>query len=946
MEFRLLGPLEVFGEHRRLKLGGLRPRALLAMLLLHANEPVAVDRLLEELWADPGAKNALEATVSRLRRGPLRPRLETRAGGYAIRVQPDELDLERFEGLLAQGREALADDPADAAETLREALTLFRGEPLADFRYEPFAQGEIARLGELRLQALEERIEADLALSRSEELVPELERLIEANPLRERLTAQLMLALYRSGRQAAALDTYRRARERLVEELALEPGSELRALEAAILRQETSLAAPQRSRPAAALREVRKTVTVLLADVAEPDALVERLDPEALRKIIARLFEVTSAAIGRHGGTVEKHIGYAIMAVFGVPELHEDDALRALRAAIDVRESIGALNEELGRDLALRLALRIGINTGEVVTGDPATRQPFVTGEPVVTAAQVEESAGPGEIVIGEATRRLVANAVRVEPAAPMRKDDPVACWRLVELIPGARPFARRIDAPLIGRDADLARLENMFGHAVRACSPCLLTVIGAAGIGKSRLAEEFVARADANVRVMEGRCLPYGEGITFWALRELVLALTGPAEPRRGLMKILAGAEGADWIADRVLGAIGLETIAPLEEVFAAARKLLESVAHRQPVLLVFEDIHWAEPSFLDLVAHVVEFAQDVPLLVVCLARPDLLEERPEWGTQTPHASMMEIGPLADAEAERFLDSLGAVEYRSTIKQAAEGNPLFLEQIVAWLAESRLIEGELPVPPTTLAILASRLERLGPGERSVLDCAAVIGRDLWEDAVLELVPHEARPSVPRHLETLISKQFLRPAEIPARGQRAFRFRHVLIQDAAYRAVPKETRARLHERFADWLEQRHRQQISEVEEIVGYHLEQAFTHRRSLGVVDSTTSMLGERAGRRLAAAGFRAWGRADIAASINLLGRAASLLPSASAERSDVLCDQAVALAHSGAFDRAKSTLADALATAYAAGDRRTELYAGLAGAELRIATDPDFTT
>jgi DNA-binding SARP family transcriptional activator len=950
LDFLLLGPLEVRENGQAFPLGGPRQRAVLALLLLHPNRPVPADRILEELWRDPGAKNALEAAISRLRRSPLRGRLETQPSGYLFRVDPGEIDVVRFEHGLAEAREALAaGDAGYASQTLRNALALFRGEPLADLRYEPFAQSEIARLEELRLQALEERIEADLALGRHGELIGELELLAGAQPLRERLTAQLMLALYGSGRQAEALDVYRATREHLAEELGLEPGPALRELEAAILRQDASLSAQshrfgERATPTERVREVRKLVTVVLAGLSDAAGLAERLDAEALRMVLARYFALAEKVVTRHGGTLERHIGDTVMAVFGVPELHEDDALRAVRAATELRDGFDTSTDELGRELGVRLGLHVGVRTGEVIAGDPAAAEAFVTGEPVVSAAFLLETAGPREILVDETTRRLVATAVRVAPVKPT-EGETVAAWRVIG--PAADgPSARSLDVPLVGREADLERLETLLRRAVLERAPRLVTLLGAAGIGKSRLAQELVAGVGADVRVLEGRCLTYGEGITFWALRELVLQLTGQADVQRGLLEVLAEADEADWIAERVLGAIGLgETIAPVEEVFAATRRLLESLAQRQPLLLVFEDVHWAEPAFLDLIEHVVDFAEDVPMLVICLARPELLEDRPEWGTRASHATVVEIDPLTDDDAERLLDSLGAVEDRTTIRLAAEGNPLFLEQIVAWLAESRLIEGELPLPPTIQAILASRLERLGPGERALLDCAAVIGRDLWEDAVLELVPAGARPAVPRHLEALVSKQFLRPARTPVRGERAFRFRHILIQAAAYRAVPKETRARLHERFADWLEQHYQQRLSEVEEIVGYHLEHAFTYRKSLGTLDSTPSMLGGRAGARLAAAGFRAWGRADIAASVNLLGRAASLLPPTSAERADVLCDLAVAFVESGTFDRAESTLAEALRTARAAGDRRTELYAILAGAELRKATDPDFT-
>ena len=943
MDFLLLGPLEVRDNSHAITLGGPRQRAVLAMLMLEPNRPVAADYLLEELWGDPGAKNALEAAVSRLRRGPLRRRLETRRPGYLLRIDSAELDVERFERALAAGREALAArDAAGASRTLGHALDLFRGEPLTDFRYEPFAQAEIARIEELRLQALEERIEADLALGHHADLIGELEPFAAVHPLRERLTAQLMLALYRSGRQAEALDVYRGTRARLVEQLGLEPGPALRELEGAILRQDPSLSTPSplvagRRAPGDGSREERKLVTVLFAGLADAATLAERLDAEPLRKVLARYHALAEQAVARHGGTLERHIGDTLMAVFGVPDVHEDDALRALRAATELRDDVDELSAELGRDLGVRLGLRIGINTGEVITGDPAAGQTFVTGEPVVSAATLFETTQSGEILVDQTTHGLVASAVRVEPVETAQREA-VTAWRVFGLVPVARPSARPTDAPFVGREADLERLESHVLRTVREREPHLLTVVGSAGIGKSRLARELVARVGADVRILEGRCLPYGEGITFWPLREVVLQLTGGADLQRGLLDALADADDADWIAERVLGAVGLgETIAPVEEVLTAARKLLESLARRQTLLLVLEDVHWAEPAFLELIEHVVQFATDVPMLVVCLARHELLEDRPNWASRTSNSTVMEIGPLPDDAVVRLLDSLGAVEHEATIRQAAEGNPLFVEQIVAWLAERTLIAGELPLPPAIQTLLLSRFERLGPGERTLLDCAAVIGRDLWGDAVLELAPAEARPAVPRHLEALVSKQLLRQARTPVRGERAFRFRHILIQDVAYRSVPKEVRARLHERFADWLEQHHQTRLSEIEEIVGYHLEQAARYQGELGQPDAC---LAERAAERLASVGRRALWRGDHRTAASLLQRTANLTRPL---RVDVHLEVDLAVVQTD-IRAAASTLEAAAERAQAEGDETAAALARAIAAQARMKLAADF--
>jgi class 3 adenylate cyclase len=942
MEFRILGPLEVAEGSQQIPVVGARQGALLALLLLHGNEVASSDRLLEELWggeASERSRNALQQAVSRLRRTLGSERLVTTPPGYLLRLEPDELDTERFERVLAAGRAALqAGEASLAAETLREALVLFRGEPLSDFRYEPFAQGEIARLEELRQEALGERIDADLALGRHSELVGELEPLVALNPLREHLTGQLMLALYRSGRQAEALESYRRARECLVEELGLEPGPELRELEAAILRQDASLSLPVPARrvpePTVAraerVREVRKTVTVLFADLVDSTGLADRLDPEALRKVLARHFELGSEAIRRHGGSVEKYIGDAVMAVFGVPKLHEDDALRALRAASELREGTSALNEELARDFGVRLALRIGINTGEVVAGDASAGQPLVTGEPVVTAARLEQAAVPGEILIGEPTRRLVSSAVRVEPLSPLDlkgKEELVNAWRLLELIPGAPTFARRLDAPLVGREIELDQLETAFRRAVRERSLHLVTVHGPPGIGKTRLARELGVKLAAEAQVLEGRCLAYGEGITFWPLRDLVLELAEEADPRERLLRLLADVRDREWIVERLSGAIGLgEGSAPTEEIFPAVRKLLESLAQQQPLLVLIEDLHWGEAAFLDLVEHLADFTGDAPVLVLCLARPELLDERPDWGGGKRNATLLELAPLTDEEAEDLLESLGGpvptVEERTSVKAAAEGNPLFLEQMIAWLAEKGPA-GELRPPPTIQAVLAARLEHLGPGERAVLERAAVVGKEFRQDEALELLPEDARPSAPRHLEALVRKQLLRPAPSTVHGGDAFRFRHVLIQDAAYRGVPKELRADLHERFAAWLEQEPGERIAEVEEIVGYHLEQAHRFRTELSPSDPRAAALAQRAGERLAASGSRAVARGDVHAAANLLGRAAALLPPLEPRRVALLPDLGESLAEAGRLEEGRAVLHEAVDAAREIGNR-----------------------
>ena len=960
MDFRLLGPIEISDRGAVVPLGGPRQRALIALLLLRANEVVSTDRLLEELWAGNAAQaaNALQAAVSRLRRTALRERLATRAPGYVLRVEGDELDVQRFERLLAGGREALAaGERAEASELFREALGLWRGPALGDFRYEPFAQTEIARLEELRLACLEERIEADLGVGRDEEVIAELETLVSEHPLHERPRGQLMLALYRAGRQAEALELYRDTRQTFLDELGLEPGPALRGLEQAILRQDPSLAparAPQPVRapvpPAQELVEARKTVTILFADVADSAGLADQLDPEALRNILARYFEVGSQAVARHGGVVEKFVGAALMAVFGVPELHEDDALRAVRAADDLRRNVAGLDTELERELGIRLQVRVGVNTGEVIVADADHRQVFASGEPVITAARLEQTAAPGEVLLGEPTVRLVAGAVEVE-SLPARKRDPVSAWRLVDLVADAPPFPRRLEAQLVGREVELAQLRASFARAVRERELQLVTLLGPAGIGKTRLAIELATRLAPEAKVLEGRCLAYGEGITFWPLRELVLGEAGTAE-RSELLDVVHGEPDADWVVDRVLAAIGLgETVTETDEIFVATRKLLEAAARTHPVVVILEDVHWAEWTFLDLVEHLVDFSTDAPILLLCVGRSDLLETRPTWGGGKRNATSLELAPLTEMEAEELLDNLGIVPVasavtRARVREAAEGNPLFLEQLAAMLTAEAAAPSELPLPPTIQALLAARVDRLGPGERAVLECVAVVGKESSLDAVIELLPEEGLPSALRHLQELVRSQFLRQTRAALSGEDTFRFRHVLIQQAVYRGVSKARRADLHERYGKWLEQSPGWTMGEEDEILGYHFEQAHRFLIELGTEGERGRALGRSAAERLADAGHRAGVRGDTAAVANLLARATVLLVSDERRRLELLPELGAALRETSDLERAESVLDEASRAAEAAGERRIEARARIARSVLRIHTEPGALT
>ena len=954
----------MWDEDRALALPGGKPRAVLALLLLRANEVVSADRIIDEIWGEraPGtAHTALHGYVSRLRKTLGPAAIATRPGGYAAVLAPDDLDFNRFTARLEEGRGLIAVEPTRAAAALREALACWRGPALADFAFEPFAQTEIVRLEELRIVALEERIEADLALGRHAGLTGELEALIARHPLRERLRGQLMVALYRSGRQAEALEAYTDARRALVDELGIDPGPALQRLEKAILSQDASLELPRAEEPPAVpapepaasavevqvTPELRKTVTVVFMDLVRSTSLWEELDPEALHKLMSRYFETVAGVVTHHGGSVEKYIGDAVMAVFGIPALHEDDALRAVRAAAEVRGELGRLNAELETVWGVRLAVRTGVNTGEVIAGASSAENALVTGDAVNVAARLEQVAEADEILIGEATWRLVRDAVRVEPAGETElrgRTRAARAFRLVEVLPGAPGLSRRLDAPLVGRELELAQLRQAFERTARERRPYLFTVLGAAGVGKSRLAQEFLATLDGGAGTLGGRCLPYGEGITFWPVAEIVRQALGD-EPRAAIVELL-GDDEAELVAARVEAAIGRSHAAgSAEETFWAIRRVVEELARRSPLVLVIEDLHWGESTLLDLVEHLADWTHDAPLLLLCLARPELLDERPGWAGGKLNAVSILLQPLSEGECEELIDFLlggDALDQasRAAIRGGAEGNPLFVEQMLALLAENGAHAGP-SIPPTIQALLAARLDRLGPGERTVIEAAAVVGKEFWRSAVEQLIPDEARASVGAHLLALIRKQLLRPGQVPFQGEPGFRFEHVLIQDAAYRGISKERRAHLHERFAAWLERTAAPRLSEYEEILGYHLEQTYSCRRALGIVDEHTSAVAARASDLLAGAGRRAFDRGDMAAAANLFQRALALHPERNRELASELAE---ALSVIGELLPAGEVLRAALARAEADGDARLETHFRLEALLLRAGTDPHF--
>ena len=882
MEFRILGPLEVIGDDGRpVELPRRKSRALLGLLLLHANSAVSTDRLIDALWGDEPPRTAtasLQNAVSRLRRAIGSEVVVSRQPGYELRVDADQVDVKRFERLV---REAKSAEAGERAAKLREALALWRGEPLADLADEPFAAPEIDRLDDARAAATEEWIDAELALGGDADLIAEVETVIARHPLRERPRGQLMLALYRAGRQGEALEAYREARAYLVAELGVEPGEELQALERAILRQDPALAA-QRRAVVPSFDAARKRVTALVVELTAPGA-----DPERLRETLERFADDVRITVQRHGGHMHAATGDTLTALFGVPVAREDDALRAVRAARVVA----------GLEVA-DAEVRVTVDTGEAFV-----RGETVTGEAPANAQRLLDAAAPGDVVLGAATLTLVRNAVDASRIEGVRaRGRALDAFRVVSLEDDAPPIARKLDAPLVGRRHELARLEDELRLAFSERRCRVVTLVGEAGIGKSRLARELVERT-VEAAVLVGRCVSYGEGATYLPLADVVRRAV-PEGTEEAIAAKLPDEERA-LVAERIAGLVGIsDTVVPGGDAFWAVRRFLEALAREQPSIVFFDDVHWAEPTFLDLVEHLRDWIEDAPLLLLCAARPELLEARPAWG-----ASAIVLGRLADDESRTLVDTLAeglADEQRARVVESAEGNPLYLEQLVAAMAE-----GDEEIPSSIEALLAGRLDRLAADDRALLQRASVIGREFDVGALARLTDEDTARLTAR-LGALARSGLVR-----SRGA-AFRFHHVLTRNAAYASIPKELRAELHARVAT---------LATADEVIGFHLETAHGYGVELGAEDSD---LASSAGTHLGRAGMRAFARGDAPAAQGLLERAVRLLDERDPAGIELRCELGIVRWISGRDD-AMSTLREAQALAMSIADRRLELRAQL---------------
>jgi predicted ATPase/class 3 adenylate cyclase len=719
---------------------------------------------------------------------------------------------------------------------------------------------------------------------------------------------------------------------------------------------------------AAPAQEVRKTVSIVFSDLKGSTNLGEQLDTESLREVLNVYFSEMKAVLERHGGTVEKFIGDAIMAVFGLPKLHEDDAVRAVRAAFEMKQTLEKVNERLEAGWGVHLENRTGVNTGEVVAGDVTAGQRLVTGDAVNTAARLEQNAPACEILVGESTYRLVKDAVVVEEVEPLElkgKAERVPAYLLRGVTLDGEGIARRLDAPMVGRADELRVLLDALQRSVTSRQAELVTVFGPAGVGKSRLLREFVARAGENVSHLRGHCLSYGDGITFWPLAEVIRQAAGISDDdeldqAHEKLLSLAPADLRDAM-ERVAAAIGLsEATFPVQETFWGARRLVEVLAHDRPLIVVVDDIHWAEATFLDLLGYVTDHAE-APLVLVCSSRPELLEAHPDWGADSDRMHSVELEPLSEDESGRVVENLLGTDtfderVRARIIESAEGNPLFVEQMLSMLIDDGILSrgpdggwvvtsdiGAITIPPSISALLSARLDRLGSTERIVAERASVIGLSFFRGAVEDLSPPDIRTWIDDALVTLVRKELIQERHGEFAGQPTYRFLHGLIREAAYHGLLKRTRAELHERFVDWLERILSDRVLEFEEIRGYHLEQAFVILAQLAPMDEHVRTLGARAANYLASAGRRALGRGDMPAAANLLRRAAALLPTTDEGHPKLLLDAGEAAMESGDLATAEVMLTAGIEGAAAVGARAIELAGRMVLLDLQYATNAD---
>ena len=707
-------------------------------------------------------------------------------------------------------------------------------------------------------------------------------------------------------------------------------------------------------------REVRKTVTALFVDIVGSTDLGERLDPEVLRDVMQRYYERMAAVVEGFGGTMEKFIGDAIFAVFGIPLVGEDDAVRAVEAAEAMRRSIAKLNAELTQRWGVEIQIRAGVSTGEIVVGGEASVDGMVMGDVANVAARLQAAAEPGEIVVAGSTAQLVRQYVDLEVIEPLTvkgKRDPVVAYRVLGILTDAAHTST--SSPFVGRTTELEALESELAQVVLLRSCRLAAILGDPGIGKSRLVSEFVARQGSNATVLRTRCAAHGEGAAMLPFADLVRELAGIASTdgrreARARLEALIGRVGANGnTAGALASLLDLEdAVRPLEEIYRGVRRVLESVAQPLPAVLAIEDLHRADPATLDLIEYLLRATLRAPVLIVGTGRPELVEARSSLGRES--GTRMFLSPLPKEAARTLIEGLvgagGDPREGFRIEEAAEGNPLFIEQLVLMLHEPRVVSADqssgsgvsgepLVAPPSISALLDARVHALSPDERSVVQRASVLGRAFQLEAVAELLPESDRSTLMEIVQRLARKGILRLGE-RSKAPGEVSFAHGLIRDSAYGSLLKRQRAELHESCADHLERTSGERSAEHAVTIGSQLEAAVRNRLELGSDAEVVRSLSMRAAGWLAAAGRAAVARGDARNAENLLGRASALLPEEEPERLTVLADLGMARSDLGHLAPAEAALSEVLSRSDPAG--RLHWRARVDLAQLVFGTDP----
>jgi DNA-binding SARP family transcriptional activator len=933
----VLGPLEVRRGGAPLAIGGPKQRALLTALLLRANEVVPRHRLIDDLWAErppEAAAKALQVYVSRLRNMlafGAEEILQTAGSGYRVIVESAQFDFAEFQRLVTAARTAGRSGCPELSSThLKDALALWRGPALADLAGEPIADQHAPRLNELRVDALEELIDVELKLGRHAGVLHELQQLVVLHPFRERFRAQLMLALYRRGNQAAALREYRRARREFNESLGLEPSPSLKRLERSILRHEPAIGGPPEDRPQRKFSNVKRVTVLqamLTADAGDDSERLHRLT----RTFIAALTE----AVAKHGGRAEISPGGGAVAWFGVDEVHEDDALRAARAALSLRR-------ELARLGAAKRAVRIGIETGVVVAGEGTDRRlGAAIGQPVAVAARLQQVAPAGAIAVGREAQRALGCAVETLPLdLPRTAARELGEVRRLECIrPDAGTPLLDTDVPLMGRTRELAYLQASFNRVASGGTTELVLVVGEAGIGKSRLVATFCALLPGETCVFRGRCLSYGDGVTFFPIAQLVEAAVG-ADVATGVRGLIDEPDAAA-VAERIALLVGrADANGDAALAVSALRRLIDALGSGSPVIVVLDDLQWAEDPLLDLIERLRAISGG-PLLIVGLSRPELLDRRPRWFERG--SSLITLTPLDRTETEMLFDALVGSEpipahVRKRTVERSDGNPLFLEQTALNLVEAG--ENDPPLPPTVYGVIAVRLDRLPKPQQEVLQYASIIGRDFSTDQLRPLVP----PAV-EHTEGVLAELAAKGLiRFPEKEGSDFQFAHILVRDVVYESLTKESRARLHEQLATWVEQERPTMAADHPAFLAHHLDLALRYRIELGL-DEDLDRLKDRAAPILAAAGRRAYTAGDAAAAAKLLGRALELMPSESGNWAEAALEHGEILREVGEFARSEQLLDRAIDSAASTGQVRLASRAQLEKFRTRMRREPPVT-